>query len=82
MSTIFPTPREPARDPEHPLARAFASWLRLDVGQDVRSEGRILRSRMRPITTNLVFRLQSEANRADPVTRPFRDLRAATLHPS
>jgi len=26
MSTIFPTPRDPARDPEHPLARAFASF--------------------------------------------------------
>jgi two-component system sensor histidine kinase FlrB len=26
MSTSFPTPREPARDPEHPLARAFASF--------------------------------------------------------
>jgi two-component system sensor histidine kinase FlrB len=26
MSTIFPTPREPARDFEHPLARAFASF--------------------------------------------------------
>src|SRR5271157_1812570 len=26
MSTSFPTPRDPARDPEHPLARAFASF--------------------------------------------------------
>ena len=26
MSTIFPAPRDPARDPEHPLARAFASF--------------------------------------------------------
>ena len=26
MSTIFPNPRDPARDPEHPLARAFASF--------------------------------------------------------
>ena len=26
MSTNFPTPRDPARDPEHPLARAFASF--------------------------------------------------------
>jgi two-component system sensor histidine kinase FlrB len=26
MSTIFPMPRDPARDPEHPLARAFASF--------------------------------------------------------
>jgi two-component system sensor histidine kinase FlrB len=26
MSTPFPTPRDPARDPEHPLARAFASF--------------------------------------------------------
>jgi two-component system sensor histidine kinase FlrB len=26
MSSIFPTPREPAHDPEHPLARAFASF--------------------------------------------------------
>jgi two-component system sensor histidine kinase FlrB len=26
MSTIFPTPRDPARDPDHPLARAFASF--------------------------------------------------------
>jgi len=26
MSTLFPTPRDPARDPEHPLARAFASF--------------------------------------------------------
>jgi two-component system, sensor histidine kinase FlrB len=26
MSTSFPTPREPARDAEHPLARAFASF--------------------------------------------------------
>jgi len=26
MSSIFPIPREPARDPEHPLARAFASF--------------------------------------------------------
>jgi two-component system sensor histidine kinase FlrB len=26
MSFTFPTPRDPARDPEHPLARAFASF--------------------------------------------------------
>jgi signal transduction histidine kinase len=26
MSTSFPIPRDPARDPEHPLARAFASF--------------------------------------------------------
>jgi two-component system sensor histidine kinase FlrB len=26
MSTSFPTPRDPARDAEHPLARAFASF--------------------------------------------------------
>jgi two-component system, sensor histidine kinase FlrB len=26
MSTNFPVPRDPARDPEHPLARAFASF--------------------------------------------------------
>ena len=26
MSTSSPTPRDPARDPEHPLARAFASF--------------------------------------------------------
>jgi two-component system sensor histidine kinase FlrB len=26
MSTSFPTPRDPAREPEHPLARAFASF--------------------------------------------------------
>jgi two-component system, sensor histidine kinase FlrB len=26
MSTNFPIPRDPARDPEHPLARAFASF--------------------------------------------------------
>ena len=26
MSTTFPTPRDPARDREHPLARAFASF--------------------------------------------------------
>ncbi len=26
MSTSFPTPRDPAHDPEHPLARAFASF--------------------------------------------------------
>jgi two-component system sensor histidine kinase FlrB len=26
MSTSFPAPRDPARDPEHPLARAFASF--------------------------------------------------------
>ena len=26
MSTSFPTPRDPARDPDHPLARAFASF--------------------------------------------------------
>lgn len=26
MSTTFPAPRDPARDPEHPLARAFASF--------------------------------------------------------
>src|SRR5579862_2204666 len=26
MSSSFPTPREPAGDPEHPLARAFASF--------------------------------------------------------
>ncbi len=26
MSSSFPTPRDPARDPEHPLARAFASF--------------------------------------------------------
>jgi len=26
MSTNFPAPRDPARDPEHPLARAFASF--------------------------------------------------------
>src|SRR5208282_4386136 len=26
MSTISPTPRHPARDPEHPLSRAFASF--------------------------------------------------------
>jgi two-component system sensor histidine kinase FlrB len=26
MSTSFPTPRDAARDPEHPLARAFASF--------------------------------------------------------
>src|SRR6266403_5359504 len=26
MSTSFPTPRDPACDPEHPLARAFASF--------------------------------------------------------
>ncbi len=26
MSTTFPVPRDPARDPEHPLARAFASF--------------------------------------------------------
>jgi len=26
MSTTFPIPRNPARDPEHPLARAFASF--------------------------------------------------------
>src|SRR6266403_3916408 len=26
MSSTFPTPRDPARDPEHPLARAFASF--------------------------------------------------------
>jgi two-component system sensor histidine kinase FlrB len=26
MSTFFPAPRDPARDPEHPLARAFASF--------------------------------------------------------
>jgi hypothetical protein len=56
-------------------------WLRLDVGQNVRSQARVLRSRMRPITTNLVFRLQSESTRPDSVTRPFRDLHAATVHP-
>jgi hypothetical protein len=55
-------------------------WLRLDVGQDLRSEARILRSRTRPITTNLVFRLQSESTRANPLTRPFRDLHATSLH--
>ncbi len=55
-------------------------WLRLDVGQDVRAQARILRTRMRPITTNLVFRLQTESTRPDPVTRPFRDLHAATVH--
>jgi two-component system sensor histidine kinase FlrB len=26
MSTTFPAPRDPGRDPEHPLARAFASF--------------------------------------------------------
>jgi two-component system sensor histidine kinase FlrB len=26
MSTTFPAPRDPAREPEHPLARAFASF--------------------------------------------------------
>jgi two-component system sensor histidine kinase FlrB len=26
MATSFPTPRDPARDPDHPLARAFASF--------------------------------------------------------
>jgi two-component system sensor histidine kinase FlrB len=26
MSSTFPTPRDPAHDPEHPLARAFASF--------------------------------------------------------
>jgi two-component system sensor histidine kinase FlrB len=26
MSSTFPAPRDPARDPEHPLARAFASF--------------------------------------------------------
>jgi two-component system sensor histidine kinase FlrB len=26
MSASFPTPRDPARDPDHPLARAFASF--------------------------------------------------------
>ena len=26
MSSSFPTPRDPAREPEHPLARAFASF--------------------------------------------------------
>ena len=26
MSSLFPTPRDPARDAEHPLARAFASF--------------------------------------------------------
>lgn len=57
-------------------------WLRLDVGRDVRSEARILRTRMRPITTNLVFRLQTESTRANPVTHSFRDLHAATLPPS
>jgi hypothetical protein len=49
-------------------------WLRLDVGQDVRSEARVLRTRMRPITTNLVFRLQTESTRPNSVTQPFRDL--------
>ena len=30
MSTIFPVPRDPAHDSEHPLARAFATFrLRL-----------------------------------------------------
>jgi hypothetical protein len=55
-------------------------WLRLDVGPDVRSEARVLRTRMRPITTNLVFRLQTEPTRADPATRPFRDLSFRDLH--
>jgi CheY-like chemotaxis protein len=49
-------------------------WLRLDVGQDVRSEARVLRTRMRPITTNLVFRLQTESTRPNSVTQPFHDL--------
>jgi len=56
-------------------------WLRLDVGQDVRSEARILRTRMRPITTNLVFRLQNDSTRANPATHPFRDLQATLTPP-
>jgi len=31
MSTNFPIPREPARDPDHPLARAFASFTEAAV---------------------------------------------------
>ncbi|MGA7079778.1 MAG: hypothetical protein WBQ43_12930 [Terriglobales bacterium] len=34
---------------------------------------------MRPITTNLVFRLQTEVTRPNPATRPFRDLHGTTL---
>ncbi|MGA3089079.1 MAG: hypothetical protein ABSD75_10730 [Terriglobales bacterium] len=51
-------------------------WLRLDAGREVRSNPRVLRTRPRPITTNLVFRLPTEASRAHPVIPPFRDLQA------
>ena len=52
-------------------------WLRLDVGSNghpnVRQNGR---TTPRSITTNLVFRLATDATRSVPFTRPFRDLQA------
>ena len=40
MSTTFPIPRDPARDPEHPLARAFASFTEA-AGSLERSYGQL-----------------------------------------
>ena len=40
MSTTFPAPRDPARDPEHPLARAFASFTEA-AGSLERSYGQL-----------------------------------------
>ena len=52
-------------------------WLRLDVGSNLRSG---VRSKRRAITTNLVFRLPTDA-RPLPFTRPFRQLQPAAPPP-
>jgi len=52
-------------------------WLRLDVGSNLRSG---VHSKRRAITTNLVFRLPTDA-RTLPFTRPFRQLQPAAPPP-
>ncbi|MGB9203033.1 MAG: histidine kinase dimerization/phospho-acceptor domain-containing protein [Terriglobales bacterium] len=66
MSTSFPTPRDPARDPEHPLARAFASFteaagsLERTYGQ---LQGQVVHLRQELEVTNRDLAASVEENR-------------------
>lgn len=53
-------------------------WLRLEVGSNVRSNAR---TKLRSITTNLVFRLPTDSPRPLPFSRPFRQLQPAAAPP-
>src|SRR5258708_21490252 len=65
MSSTFPTPRDPARDPEHPLARAFASFteaavsLQRTYGQ---LQGQVSHLRQELEVTNRVLATSLEQN--------------------